>query len=136
MGVLTPEATPLMAVAGWVGCGSTPWQVWGLQHSGGAGGAVARRRMPTAAEVEALEQRAAAAEAESRRLLAALDEARSGAASAVNSGGGIAGVLMEVHRCPHCRCRCGFNTAAAQETGDSRVTRCGRLSTKKGEICR
>jgi hypothetical protein len=133
VGVLTPEATPLMAVAGWVGCGSTPWQVWGLQHSGGAGGAVARRRMPTAAEVEALEQRAAAAEAESGRLLAALDEARSGAASAVNSGGGIAGVLMEVRRCPHCSCR---NTAAAQETGDSRVTRCGRLSTEKGVKCR
>ncbi len=54
--------------------------------------------MPTAAEVEALEHRAAAAEAERGRLLAALDEARSGAAGAVASGGGIAGVLMEVRR--------------------------------------
>ena len=70
-------------------------QVFGLQHGGEPGAAaVVRRKPPTVAEAEALEQRAAALETENGRLLGALGEVLAGAVRA--AAGGVSGILTEV----------------------------------------
>lgn len=55
-----------------------------------------RKKPPTAAEAEALEQRAAALEAENGRLLSALGDVRAGAARSAVAAGSVSGILTEV----------------------------------------